>query len=58
MFKALVAKYGPEPTSQNAPPPPPLPPRATPVDNNYRARLVAFFERYNPDKLPSVDATL
>ena len=47
MFEALVAKYGPEPTSSSQS-----------VSSDYKARLTAFYEKYNPGKVSSVDKTL
>ena len=74
MFKALIAKYGPEPTSSYSPTAPPLQQSQQPslvvssssVPNtgasspnvNYKDRLIAYYKKYNPEKLAGVDATL
>lgn len=61
MFKALVAKYGPEPGASvagtNASAAPAGGAAAT-ANINYRNRLVAFYQKYNPEKMSGVDATL
>jgi hypothetical protein len=50
LFEQLVAKYGPEPTTPSG--------AAGGSSSNYRARLVSFYEKYNPEKVSSVDKTL
>ena len=66
MMKALVKKYGPEPGSATASPPQ-SPTTVTakqqvqptpPAGQDYRARLVRFYEHHAPDKVGSVDAAL
>src|SRR5437762_3403052 len=61
LFKALVGKYGAEPAAASpsvaaavaAPAA-----AAAPASTNYKARLTAFYEKYNPSKVANVDSTL
>lgn len=54
LFQALIKKYGPEPTSEMVPPPP------APFNGNVvmKERLVAFYTKYNPEKVDEVDTVL
>jgi hypothetical protein len=70
LLKALVAKYGPEPTpgydSNNGPEKfftstsytsaPPT--TSSSVNESYRRRLTAFYQFYAPDKIAKIDVTL
>ncbi|GLE02111.1 hypothetical protein PINS_up010949 [Pythium insidiosum] len=74
LFNALIKKYGPEPSAseelpsptnaKKAPPAPASPqkkaaaPESQAVKDFNRSRLVAFYERYNPEKLGEVDTVL
>src|SRR3989338_7944562 len=51
LFKQLVAKYGPEPPSEEEQ-------RRLDEKEFQRQRLNRFYRKYNPDKLSSVDGTL
>ena len=61
LFAQLVSKYGPEPAT-TAPLPAggasPTPSRAASAPADYRPRLVAFMQKYQPDKVGNVDAIL
>jgi hypothetical protein len=50
MFEMLVTKYGPEPVAPVE--------GVTPAGLDHRARLIAFYEQHQPEKVSSVDATL
>jgi preprotein translocase subunit Sec61beta len=56
MFTALVQKYGPEPSESEEPRQPTTIEAA--AISGYKARLVRFYEQYNPEKLAGVDVTL
>jgi len=46
LMRALVARYGPEPTGEGG------------VDVRFRDRLEAFYQYYNPERVPFVDVIL
>ncbi|CUG93171.1 Hypothetical protein, putative [Bodo saltans] len=63
MFEALVKKYGPEPSESSVTAPPPRPqPQSTPSSssssNIHRGRLLRFMQRYNPEKIETIDKIL
>lgn len=67
LFSSLVKKYGPEPKEgetvavqeeKQTPPPAPASPKSDGTqDLNYQ-RLLAFYQKYNPDKVDDVASTL
>ena len=62
MFKALVKKYGPEPSSASgggaASAPPAAAASSSGGDGGYEARLTRFYQQYAPEKVNAVGATL
>jgi len=56
LFSALVKKYGPEPGAPTATPHASVTPMGSPTDA--KSRLIRFFEKYNKEKLGSVDQIL
>ena len=61
LMAKLVKQYGPEPESPSPSPSPSPGPReaeGAPVDPQLRARVVRFYQKYNPQKVANVDSIL